>query len=257
MEIVNTNNKYTVEIKIYENKIKVENFPYMYKGEEYDLTFVVNELRKDYYSSNAYAKMNWTLIKPYKSFLLLKNEKNELIKFSSISENHPLRFNFTNIGTKYTGKIKLQLVMYNKDGTLLDKTPIFEETIEESLNSDEPVIDDPVNLDYTYPKEIIDDKISQLYDIIEKLQMGEIAPPRFSIGTVTSLNKDDEPTVTMTGRYPNYVLNFGIPKCDCSGGGNTPVVTEECLLTDLNDITLLDSEGYYLVTAEKVDSPSQ
>lgn len=35
--------------------------------------------------------------------------------------------------------------------------------------------------------------------------------PNFTIGTVTELEKGNPPTVTISGTYPNLVLNFGIP----------------------------------------------
>ena len=44
--------------------------------------------------------------------------------------------------------------------------------------------------------------------------------PNFSIGTVTTLPSGSNATVTLTGTYPNLVLNFGIPRgADGSGGG--------------------------------------
>ena len=44
--------------------------------------------------------------------------------------------------------------------------------------------------------------------------------PNFSIGTVTTLPSGSDATVTLTGTYPNLVLNFGIPRgADGSGGG--------------------------------------
>ena len=44
--------------------------------------------------------------------------------------------------------------------------------------------------------------------------------PTFTIGTVTTLPSDSDATVTLTGTYPNLVLNFGIPRgADGSGGG--------------------------------------
>ena len=44
--------------------------------------------------------------------------------------------------------------------------------------------------------------------------------PNFSIGTVTTLSSGSNATVTLTGTYPNLVLNFGIPRgADGSGGG--------------------------------------
>ena len=51
--------------------------------------------------------------------------------------------------------------------------------------------------------------------------------PNFSIGTVTTLPSDSDATVTLTGTYPNLVLNFGIPKGadGSSGGTEEPVDT--------------------------------
>ena len=44
--------------------------------------------------------------------------------------------------------------------------------------------------------------------------------PNFTIGTVTTLPSSSDATVTLTGTYPNLVLNFGIPRgADGSGGG--------------------------------------
>ena len=36
--------------------------------------------------------------------------------------------------------------------------------------------------------------------------------PNFTIGTVTTLNSDQNATVTISGTFPNLVLNFGIPR---------------------------------------------
>ena len=36
--------------------------------------------------------------------------------------------------------------------------------------------------------------------------------PNFTIGTVTTLNADQNATVTISGTFPNLVLNFGIPR---------------------------------------------
>ena len=36
--------------------------------------------------------------------------------------------------------------------------------------------------------------------------------PTFTIGTVTTLEPEEEATVTLTGTAPDYVLNFGIPR---------------------------------------------
>ncbi len=56
--------------------------------------------------------------------------------------------------------------------------------------------------------------------------------PNFTIGTVTTLAAGSNATVSISGTYPNLVLNFGIPRgADGSGsgtgggtGGNDPIV---------------------------------
>ena len=55
----------------------------------------------------------------------------------------------------------------------------------------------------------------------EKGETGQNAVnPNFSIGTVTTLDAGSQATVSLTGTYPNLVLNFGIPRgADGSGGG--------------------------------------
>ena len=48
--------------------------------------------------------------------------------------------------------------------------------------------------------------------------------PTFTIGTVTTLPSGSDTTVTLTGTYPNLVLNFGIPRgADGSAGGGSGV----------------------------------
>ena len=46
--------------------------------------------------------------------------------------------------------------------------------------------------------------------------------PNFTIGTVTTLGPNESATVTLSGTYPNLVLNFGIPR----GTGQTVDTTE-------------------------------
>ena len=52
--------------------------------------------------------------------------------------------------------------------------------------------------------------------------------PNFTIGTVTTLEPGKQATVSLSGTYPNLVLNFGIPRgADGTGGetgGNDPIV---------------------------------
>ena len=49
------------------------------------------------------------------------------------------------------------------------------------------------------------------------------ANPNFTIGTVTKLEAGANPTVIITGSYPNFVLNFGIP---VGSGSTTPEAKE-------------------------------
>lgn len=53
--------------------------------------------------------------------------------------------------------------------------------------------------------------------------------PNFRIGTVTTLNPGANATVTLTGTYPNLVLNFGIPRGATGegGGSSTPTPASE------------------------------
>ena len=61
-------------------------------------------------------------------------------------------------------------------------------------------------LDFTLPKGDKGDK----GDKGEKGDNG--GTPNFTIGTVTTLNPDQKATVTISGTFPNLVLNFGIPR---------------------------------------------
>ena len=70
-------------------------------------------------------------------------------------------------------------------------------------------------LDFTLPK---GDK-GEKGDTGEKGEKGEKGDkgdngetPNFTIGTVTTLNSDQNATVTISGTFPNLVLNFGIPR---------------------------------------------
>ena len=70
-------------------------------------------------------------------------------------------------------------------------------------------------LDFTLPKGDTGNK----GDTGEKGEKGEKGDkgdkgdtPNFTIGTVTTLNSDQNATVTISGTFPNLVLNFGIPR---------------------------------------------
>ena len=73
-------------------------------------------------------------------------------------------------------------------------------------------------LDFTLPKGDKGDK-GDTGDKGEKGDTGDKGDkgdngisPSFTIGTVTTLNPDQNATVTISGTFPNLVLNFGIPR---------------------------------------------
>ena len=79
-------------------------------------------------------------------------------------------------------------------------------------------------LDFTLPKGDKGEKgdkgdTGSKGDTGEKCEKGEKGDkgengqtPSFTIGTVTTLNPDQNATVTISGTFPNLVLNFGIPR---------------------------------------------
>ena len=75
---------------------------------------------------------------------------------------------------------------------------------------------------FTHNKEI-PGAINELKLAIDNIDDGGGAiNPNFTIGTVTTLPSGSNATVTLTGTYPNLVLNFGIPGgSNSSGGGST------------------------------------
>ena len=67
-----------------------------------------------------------------------------------------------------------------------------------------------VDLEGNFVSENVEGALRELADKIKQLK------PSFTIGTVTTLPSGSDATVTLTGTYPNLVLNFGIP-----GGSNS------------------------------------
>ena len=67
-----------------------------------------------------------------------------------------------------------------------------------------------VDLEGNFASENVEGALRELADKIKQLK------PSFTIGTVTTLPAGSDATVTLSGTYPNLVLNFGIP-----GGSNS------------------------------------
>ena len=110
-------------------------------------------------------------------------------------------------------------VIYSGDGSgltpeqeeQLNKIPMIEQSVEEitnDLNSKANISDIPTAIETyvtTHRDELKGDTGAAGRDGTNAVN------PNFTIGVVTELEKGNPPTVTITGTYPNLVLNFGIP----------------------------------------------
>ena len=110
-------------------------------------------------------------------------------------------------------------VIYSGDGSgltaeqeeQLNKIPMIEQSVEEitnDLNTKANTSDIPTAIETyvtAHRNELKGDTGAAGRDGINAVN------PNFTIGVVTELEKGNPPTVTITGTYPNLVLNFGIP----------------------------------------------
>lgn len=110
-------------------------------------------------------------------------------------------------------------VIYSGDGSgltpeqeeQLNKIPIIEQSVGEitnDLNSKANTSDIPTAIETyvtAHRNELKGDTGAAGRDGINAVN------PNFTIGVVTELEKGNPPTVTISGTYPNLVLNFGIP----------------------------------------------
>ena len=110
-------------------------------------------------------------------------------------------------------------VIYSGDGSgltpeqeeRLNKIPMIEQSVEEiinDLNSKANTSDIPTAIETyvtTHRDELKGDTGAAGRDGTNAVN------PNFTIGTVIELEKGNPPTVTISGTYPNLVLNFGIP----------------------------------------------
>ena len=110
-------------------------------------------------------------------------------------------------------------VIYSGDGSgltpeqeeQLNKIPTIEQSVEEitnDLNSKANTSDIPTAIETyvtTHRDELKGDTGAAGRDGTNAVN------PNFTIGTVIELEKGNPPTVTISGTYPNLVLNFGIP----------------------------------------------
>ena len=128
-------------------------------------------------------------------------------------------------------KAKLSVgVAYSGDGSgltaeqerQLNKIPMIEQSVEEitnELNSKANTSDIPTAIETyvtAHKDELKGDTGAAGRDGINAVN------PNFTIGTVTTLGPNESATVTLSGTYPNLVLNFGIPR----GAGQTVDTTE-------------------------------
>ena len=121
-------------------------------------------------------------------------------------------------------------VIYSGDGSgltpeqeeQLNKIPTIEQSVEEitnDLNSKANTSDIPTAIETyvtTHRDELKGDTGAAGRDGTNAVN------PNFTIGTVTTLGPNESATVTLSGTYPNLILNFGIPR----GSGQTVDTTE-------------------------------
>ena len=121
-------------------------------------------------------------------------------------------------------------VIYSGDGSgltpeqeeRLNKIPMIEQSVEEitnDLNTKANTSDIPTAIETyvtAHRNELKGDTGAAGRDGINAVN------PNFTIGTVTTLGPNESATVTLSGTYPNLVLNFGIPR----GAGQTADTTE-------------------------------
>ena len=162
-------------------------------------------------------------------------------------------------------------VIYSGDGSgltaeqeeQLNKIPMIEQSVEEitnDLNSKANTSDIPTAIETyvtTHRDELKGDTGAAGRDGTNAVN------PNFTIGTVIELEKGNPPTVTISGTYPNLVLNFGIPTKEPTaveymyygrlsiedvGGRVIPYnnITENMILTGVTDGKLTKSAPHTL-----------
>ena len=68
-----SNNIDLVEIKLYEDKMNIVNFPHLIKGESHVINFSISRLVKNYGENSAQVGIDWNIVKPTSSVLLIKS----------------------------------------------------------------------------------------------------------------------------------------------------------------------------------------
>ena len=135
------NNITLVEIKLYENKITVTNFPEIIKGESHIITFTITKLIKDYGEYTSDASLIWKKLSPKSSILLMRNSNGELYKiYNSKKYSNACTFEINSEFLKIPGPLELQLILYNSCADIsIEKTPIFMSKITDSLDEDDGI----------------------------------------------------------------------------------------------------------------------
>ena len=161
-----SNNIDLVEIKLYQDKMNIVNFPHLIKGESHTINFSITRLVKNYGENSAQVGINWNIVKPTSSVLLIRKANSKALYkiYNSKNYSNTTTFEVSSAFLNEPGETEFQLKFYIKGGAI-DKTPIWKATIADSLEEGDAEFPNKEDID-----EYIDSKLTDLYTQINNLK---------------------------------------------------------------------------------------
>lgn len=161
-----SNNIDLVEIKLYEDKMNIVNFPHLIKGESHTINFSITRLVKNYGENSAQVGIDWNIVKPTSSVLLIRKANSKALYkiYNSKNYSNTTTFEVSSAFLNEPGETEFQLKFYIKGGAI-DKTPIWKATIADSLEEGDAEFPNKEDID-----EYIDSKLTDLYTQINNLK---------------------------------------------------------------------------------------
>ena len=161
-----SNNIDLVEIKLYEDKMNIVNFPHLIKGESHTINFSITRLVKNYGENSAQVGIDWNIVKPTSSVLLIRKANSKALYkiYNSKNYSNTTTFEVSSAFLNEPGETEFQLKFYIKGGAI-DKTPIWKATIADSLEEGDAEVPNKEDID-----KYIDSKLTDLYAQINNLK---------------------------------------------------------------------------------------
>ena len=161
-----SNNIDLVEIKLYQDKMNIVNFPHLIKGESHTINFSITRLVKNYGENSAQVGINWNIVKPTSSVLLIRKANSKALYkiYNSKKFSNTTTFEVSSAFLNEPGETEFQLKFYIKGGAI-DKTPIWKATIADSLEEGDAEFPNKEDID-----KYIDSKLTDLYTQINDLK---------------------------------------------------------------------------------------